>query len=73
MKKLIGILLSNKKILLENIYNEKDFRITLNDEKDERLDDFIASVKEKDQKRDEDFNRLEKLVMEIHAKVVSTR
>jgi len=73
MKKLIGILLSNKKILLENIYNEKDFRITLDDEKDERLDDFIASVKEKDQKRDEDFNRLEKLVMEIHAKVVSTR
>jgi len=70
---LIGILLSNKKILLENIYNEKDFRITLDDEKDERLDDFIASVKEKDQKRDEDFNRLEKLVMEIHAKVVSTR
>ena len=73
MKKLIGILLSNKKILLENIYNEKDFRITLDDEKDERLDDFIASVKEKDQKRDEDFNRLEKLVMEIHAKVVLTR
>ena len=49
---MIGILLSNKKILLENIYNEKDFRITLDDEKDERLDDFIASVKEKDQKRD---------------------